>query len=53
MKDTTEPGIAVAVHTGVDWGKVENPILGRTTRPWDVEVEMGYGGVEWRVEVTW
>jgi len=27
-KDMIEPGIALAVHTGEDWGKVESPNFG-------------------------
>jgi len=52
MKDTTGLGIAIAVHTGMDWGNVESPVLEWGTRSWGVgvEVEMGYVGVgsQWR-----
>ena len=45
MKDMTGPGIAVAVHTGMGWGKEESTILEQGTRSWDVGVEMSYIGV--------
>jgi len=57
MKGTAGPGIAVAVHMGMDWGKAESTILetGDEVLGWRSRDELYWSGVpvlRWRGDMV-